>query len=106
MWESKLLFLLSPKTQSELAGTTIEFMSYLISSRTQGSDITILFLINLPFWTAILSPGIPTTLLIRAWFLSYPELTSASGGLNTTIEFLKTRVELDFASFKEDIWSH
>ena len=25
---------------------------------------------------------------------------------NKTIEFLKTRVELDFASFKEDIWSH
>ena len=25
---------------------------------------------------------------------------------NNTIKFLKTRVELDFASFKEDIWSH
>ena len=25
---------------------------------------------------------------------------------NDTIKFLKTRVELDFASFKEDIWSH
>ena len=25
---------------------------------------------------------------------------------NKTIEFLSTRVELDFASFKEDIWSH
>jgi len=25
---------------------------------------------------------------------------------NETIKFLKTRVELDFASFKEDIWSH
>ena len=28
------------------------------------------------------------------------------GLYNKTIEFLKTRVELDFASFKEDIWSH
>ena len=25
---------------------------------------------------------------------------------NETIKFLKTRVDLDFASFKEDIWSH
>jgi len=25
---------------------------------------------------------------------------------NNTIKFIKTRVELDFASFKEDIWSH
>ena len=25
---------------------------------------------------------------------------------NNTIKFLKTRVELDFASFNEDIWSH
>ena len=25
---------------------------------------------------------------------------------NKTIKFLPTRVELDFASFKEDIWSH
>ena len=25
---------------------------------------------------------------------------------NKTIKFLRTRVELDFASFKEDIWSH
>ena len=25
---------------------------------------------------------------------------------NDTIKFLKTRVELDFASFKDDIWSH
>ena len=25
---------------------------------------------------------------------------------NSTIKFLRTRVELDFASFKEDIWSH
>ncbi len=25
---------------------------------------------------------------------------------NKTIKFIKTRVELDFASFKEDIWSH
>tara|TARA_B100000131_G_C17899663_1_gene525852 strand:+ start:22 stop:633 length:612 start_codon:yes stop_codon:yes gene_type:complete len=28
------------------------------------------------------------------------------GLYNKTIEFLSTRVELDFASFKEDIWSH
>ena len=25
---------------------------------------------------------------------------------NKTIKFINTRVELDFASFKEDIWSH
>ena len=25
---------------------------------------------------------------------------------NKTIKFLPTRVELDFASFKEDVWSH
>ncbi len=25
---------------------------------------------------------------------------------NKTIKFIRTRVELDFASFKEDIWSH
>ena len=25
---------------------------------------------------------------------------------NDTIKFIKTRVDLDFASFKEDIWSH
>ena len=25
---------------------------------------------------------------------------------NKTIKFLPTRVELDFSSFKEDIWSH
>ena len=25
---------------------------------------------------------------------------------NNTIKFINTRVELDFASFKEDIWSH
>ena len=28
------------------------------------------------------------------------------GLYNETIKFLKTRVDLDFASFKEDIWSH
>ena len=25
---------------------------------------------------------------------------------NETIKFINTRVELDFASFKEDVWSH
>ena len=28
------------------------------------------------------------------------------GLYNNTIKFINTRVELDFASFKEDIWSH
>ena len=49
-----------------------------------------------PFYTPVITRG-PEV---------HCQISNIDMGDNNTIKFINTRVELDFASFKEDIWSH